>query len=352
MESEGAYGEDSVVEVIPLHFDVPQHHIPLDDFIQTAKKTEAILDGFNNRLFDGKLKYKMLVVPPKDGGFIEILGYIGTASVGSLGLVWAYSQTKDGKAFFESLTGHKPTYWHKRAGEKLRALLAKKKTDSPQLPEVKEELITQKAEALMIVHIIIAFIQQDEEKLAKSGVTPRVFREAFEARNQFYEICNANEDIKGLGFDETYEFPVKRSDFTGLQVSLPPKEEIEEQLDWIVGVERIIANSPVWRRNLQDKRHWYGTYGDNKTATFVVDDESFWRRRDDGSLHLQPNDQLKVQWAFIEKHGKRSRFRVLRVLEFNEDHLADELTDDALDAMLGRFEQEEKQQGELLEWKD
>lgn len=108
MGAEAANGEENIVEVIPLHFDVPHHRIPLDDFIQTAKKTEAILDGFNNRLFDGKLKYQMLVVPPKDGGFIEILGYISTA-MGSIGLVWAYSQTKDGKAFFKGLTGHEPT---------------------------------------------------------------------------------------------------------------------------------------------------------------------------------------------------------------------------------------------------
>jgi len=341
-----ADGEKSIVEVIPLHFDVPQHHIPLDDFIQTAKKAEAILEGFNKRLFEGKLRYKVLVVPPKDGGFVEILS-IDTAML-SIGLVWAYSQTKDGKAFFEGLTMHEPIYWHRKAGEKLRGLFKKNQTDNPQVSEVTKELQTKQAEELMLVKAVIAFLRLDEEKLSKFGVTPRSFREAFEARNEFYKVLNANKDIKGLGFDESHEFPVKRSDFVEKHVKLPPEEKIEERLDWVVGVERIIANSPVWRRNLQDKRHWYGTYRDNKTATFVIEDEGFWQKRDEGSLHLQPNDQLKVQWAFIEKLGKRSRFRVLRVLEFNEDRLADELSADALNAILGRFDKEDIKQDDLF----
>ena len=51
--------------------------------------------------------------------------------------------------------------------------------------------------------------------------------------------------------------------------------------------------------------------------------------------------RLKVQWAYQVVGGKAKSRRVLRVLEFNGQKLADALTPEALGAMLGRYSKAE-----------
>lgn len=342
MISDTVQFEHEPLEVIPIHFDVTDHHLPLDDFIEAAKNTQAIIDGFNESLFDKKLKYELYVIPPKPGTFLEIIGFLATA----VGVIFVYSQTEDGKVFFENLTGHPTSFWHAKAGEKLREKLQKAGETAEELD--KDQLVRH-VEALLLVQVIKSFLQKSEEELSKAGAGLRKFRTAFEARNQFYEVCRKNKSIRAVGFSEEDTFPIKRSDFIGLQVNLPPIEEENEQPDWKAGIERIIVPGPMWRRKLQERKRWFAIYGKKQEAHFLMEDEAFWLRRDDGSLHLQPNDRMKVQWAYVEKGNRRSQFRVLRVLEYNDEYFADPLSDDVLETLLGNFIHETKDLPDLFD---
>lgn len=71
--------------IIPLHFNVPKHYLALEDFIVSAISTEMIVEDFNQQFFGGKLKYKIIVLPPEPGTFKERLGIkITTAGVAFL----------------------------------------------------------------------------------------------------------------------------------------------------------------------------------------------------------------------------------------------------------------------------
>lgn len=73
MERESLTPDDGAIEVLPIHFDVPEHFIPLSTFIETARETEAIINALNQRLFHGELNYRVVVIPPKEGSFLAYL---------------------------------------------------------------------------------------------------------------------------------------------------------------------------------------------------------------------------------------------------------------------------------------
>jgi len=337
---------DDSPELVSLHFNVPEHHIPLKDFTDTAKRVEGIIEGFNKTLFDGKLKYELVVIPPKPGTFWEILGYTLSASGGVLGMVFAYTQTQDGRVFCKALTGHEPAYWHEKAGIKLRGLIRKIGGDEA---SVTDEMVLKRTEEMLLAETTKAFLKTPEDNLIKAGISTRKFRSAYDERNKFYATCLRNKELKGLGFEDGDDFPIRRHDFSGLQVKLPPEDDIDEQLDWVVGVERLVVPSPTWERKIQEDVKWFAHYGDKKDARFIIEDEGFWRLKEEERLVLRPTDNLKVQWAYIEKRGKRQSYRVLRVLEYNEVYLADQLSDDALDALLGRYNKEDDSQTDFFE---
>ena len=105
---------DPIIGIIPIHFDVPGHYLPLATFVETASKTHSIIDAFNREIFDGKLQYDLLVFPPDEGSFKTKLGF---ALLAGWGVVWSFTQSDIGKGFIKGLTTHEPAYWAERAGE-------------------------------------------------------------------------------------------------------------------------------------------------------------------------------------------------------------------------------------------
>ena len=71
--------------VIILHFDVPEHLIPLNQFIDSAKATQNIIDNFNSQLFNGELQYEIRVIAPKEGGLIEIFSLCASGYISKFG---------------------------------------------------------------------------------------------------------------------------------------------------------------------------------------------------------------------------------------------------------------------------
>ena len=120
---------------IVYHFDVEQHRIPVRQFVDTAKATLAILDNFNEELFDNKGKFELRIITPQPGGFIGVFEVI----VGVGGVIWASLSTDIGKAFIKGLTGHEPAFWSERLGEKSRKLIPNKDGGPP--PDVMQLMV-------------------------------------------------------------------------------------------------------------------------------------------------------------------------------------------------------------------
>ncbi len=345
--------EDGAIEVLPIHFDVPNHYIPLKTFIQTANQAEGVVASLNTEWFAGELEYEVVVVPPRPGSLLVGLG-VAVVTITVAG--WKFLHSEIGKAFVCGLTGKEPAHWAKHIGERIRSTvssehIAEELTDVPKLEANDEESappeIRNTSTSIILVESTKAILTKDAGELRRVGVDPEHFREALEARNEFYRACWEEDELRAIGFDETDTFPISRKDFVQLQVPLGPREETLEEEPSTVEITMVTVSSPNWDRG-DASRMWRGKDATGRYRNFKMTDEGFWSLATQDQLVLHGQDTMKVQWAFQGDGAKRKNYRVLRVLEYNGEHLSDPLDGDALDAILGPYRAGEEDQDDLF----
>lgn len=297
-------GEVPLIGLIPLHFDVPGNHLPLTTFIETANQTRAIVEAFNRDLFEGGLRFELFVLPPEEGSFKTKLGL----ALSVCGVVWAFTQSDIGKAFIKGLTTHEPAYWAEQVGVRIRQQLLHSDGSARHVGEVEQVELKRQFEAVIISKSTKSFLQSDDADLRRVGITTQKFRDAYDARNKFYQACLKDTKIQALGFDETENFPIKRQDFRRLQVVLPSKEEVTQP--WEVEIVTLRVTSPNWDR--QDRqRPWKARDANGRERYFRIEDQHFWDLVSAQALNPHIVDNIKVQWAYVR--DLRRSARVLRV---------------------------------------
>ena len=324
---------------IIYHFDLRAHSLPLKHFIDTARASQAILDDFRDQVFGKKIQYELRVLPPEEGGFVEVLGLI---ILGGGGTVWGVLGTDIGKAYFKGLTGKEPGDWAEGLGEKHRKWLDRHKTpkidsDQPTIiePVIEGEILTDaERDAEALIEFLVSFLASKIDKLEQVGLTPEKFRKAFQARNAIYKACIDNPEIEGLAFDHSHDFPIKRSDFPQLITQIPDEidDGDEEPTSWAIESVDIVVNSPNWKR---DGRKWQAATNKYQDIAFSIEDNGFWHHVQIKDIQPDIQDNLRVQWAYPAGQSKPSKdVRVLRVLSYNGKKLSDPMTQTELDSEL------------------
>jgi hypothetical protein len=334
----------NAIEIIPIHFDVDAHYVPLHTFVKTAENVEEIIESFNQRLFDGKLQYDLFVLPPEEGTFLSRLGF---AIIAGWGMVWSFSESDIGKAFIKGLTTHEPAHWAEMAGAHIRQSLAELGEEADVDHSADEQAVKRKCEAVIIAEAAKSFLQKDASELQAVGVDPLRFRDAYGARNKFYRACWEAPDLRGIGFEEAPVFPIPRRDFARLLVALPPDED-DEQEPWITGTAVLKVTSPNWDRD-DKQRQWKGKDRHGRERYFKIEDEYFWSLVRAGELSTHIIDTMKVQWAFRGKDESPKQARVLKVLEFNGVVLSEPFDESALNAILGLYRYASSAQPDLFD---
>lgn len=191
-----------------------------------------------------------------------------------------------------------------------------------------------------------SILQRDTSDLEQAGITTTRFRDAYEARNEFYLACADTRDLRAVGFEDGPVFPIDRSDFARLQVALPPAED-EDDEPWTTGIVDLKVTSPNWDR---DDRHrfWKGKDAKGRERFFRIEDEHFWQLVKAERLSIHIIDTIRAQWAYQGKANSPKNIRVLRVLEFNGEILSEELDENALDAILGAYSTADDGQQDLF----
>ncbi|MDO8900445.1 MAG: hypothetical protein Q7V15_03735, partial [Phenylobacterium sp.] len=207
-------GQDGAtdIQVLPIHFDVPGHAIPLATFVRTSAQAEAVIRSLNRELFEGRLAIEVVVLPPEDGTFLARLGVILGAGVAAI--AW-FVESDVGKGFLKGLTEHEPAYWAEQLGKGVRS-------STQSIVETSEAHHSAEREygELLVSEMAKAFLRKDNDELARAGITPKQLRDAFDAKNEFYQACTETADLRAIGFSETADFPIRRSDFVRLQTVL------------------------------------------------------------------------------------------------------------------------------------
>lgn len=305
---------------------MPGHEIPLATFIRTASETEAIIRGLSSELFGGDIQIELVVLPPEEGSFLQRLGlYL----IGGWGLIWSFTDSDIGRGYIKGLTGQEPSHWAEVAGQATVA------TYEDAMKRPSSAASEKKFSALIVCETAKSFLQKDTSELTRVGIGPAKFREAYAAKNGFYEACDATPGLRAIGFLDAPIFPIRKEDFVRLQTDIPAKAEDVEP-PWQVGVVELKVTSPNWDRT-DRARSWKGRDQSGRDRYFRIDDEEFWLRASTGAVHAHVIDVMRVQWAYRGQPSHPKECRVLRVLEFNGERLAEPLSDDALAAQLGRF---------------
>jgi hypothetical protein len=311
---------------------VPVHYIPHSTFEEAAAAIRAVIDAYNRELYDGQLGYELLVFPSEDGSFLARWGIRLLAGAAAIG---AFTAHDFGKGFVKGLTNHTVEELGQMAGsygqskflDAVNAVGTALKPTAATRPRCDRE-------TAIITETTKSFLQTDQTHLDQVGITPRRYREAYGARNGFYQACAADQRVNGIGFDETTEFPIRRKRFAELIVPLPPREEPTDAKAWQVEIVTISVTSPNWDRT-DRRRPWKGRDDNGRERLFRIDDQQFWGLVQERKIGPRIIDAVKVQMAFVGPHRRDAR--VLRVLEYNGQLLGEPLDGNALEAILGAF---------------
>ncbi len=282
------------IEIIPIHFNVPNHYLPLVEFIETANDVANILEDFNLKFFEGKLNIQILVMPSEDGSFLKKLGI---SVVLATTVSWGFIESDTGKGFVKGLTGHEPSYWAEKAGKKTKELLILKESTT-------------------------GFLEKDNQTLNDFGIHENDFPSAFKARNSFYRMCLEDAEIAGIEFNDSGDFPISRANFANYftpEVAVddaPPKSVYKiHQLD-IVAPVICEGSSAQWRTR------------DAKTLTplnFHLKDDEFFQGILSGKYPLKEtkkNDVITVciEYIIMEENGEEKvcERNAIKVYKFND----------------------------------
>jgi hypothetical protein len=163
-----------------IHYDVENHFIPMNDFITASNAAQKIVDDLNKQILGGKLRYQLVVIPPEDGTFLKTVG------------IWTLKATVAGVVLpivgglslgaFKALSGNTPEHYGERHTEALRDMT-------------------------------VNFFSKEVEELEKCIPHELNLDRAFKAKTDFYISCQNNDDILGLGFDSTKNFPIRHDHF-------------------------------------------------------------------------------------------------------------------------------------------
>ncbi|MES2341636.1 MAG: hypothetical protein V4597_08160 [Pseudomonadota bacterium] len=306
--------------------------------MRTSEYTEAVIRGLSRELFGGQLQFELVVLPPEEGTFLARLRVVLVVG----GVIWAFLETDIGKGFIKGLTDHEPAYWSETLGKTLKTSAEEALEDRTVHPSD-----VQQFEALIVSEMAKSFLRKDNGELARAGISPRQFRDAFEAKNAFYQACIETPQVKAIGFSDEPVFPIKRSDFARLQAVLPPKED-EVEHPWSVGTALLKVTSPNWDRDDRSRR-WKGRDQQGRDRYFTIEDEAFWGRVSTDTISTHVIDVMKVQWAFQGKVEQPRNCRVIRVLEFNGFPLSDAFTDDELFVEVGKLAELSTEQRDLFD---
>ncbi len=346
-----AWEFDARSERLYIHFDVSDHFLTLDTFVRTAESARKVLIALDATFFDSSLDYELIVLPPSEGTFLSKLGVLlaGPAAV------FAFINTEVGGAYVEGLTGRSPSEWTKSLGERHRGLIAGALEDAEQ-PDEKNtgfESIEVPPESLPVssdeacqgaAQIVVAMargiLEKQPSELEKVGMELGSRPDAVDARADFYAACLDDSDVKRVGFTPDDNFPIPRSSFPERAQKPPRKPKEQEPPEWFVSIESIYVTSPNWDKEDQKTRQWKGKDQLRRDCYFVIEDAEFWHKVKYKALRVEVLDNLKLQWAFQSTDGRPKNRRVLRVLEFNGEKLADPLPPEALRAILGQYFEE------------
>jgi hypothetical protein len=171
------------IEDFFIHFDLrwDKHEIPISQSIITEQALITIVEEINNKFFDSKLQFKIIVYSSENWWLVKKFG-ITTCLIGTFVLwqitpdiinwivMWLNPNNKEVKHYIQDWT-------------------------------------------VYLKDIVQWFLEKDNNQLLDAWVKIEDFYKWYDAKNKFYTEAIKNKDVQWLWFDTSHNFPINRWDF-------------------------------------------------------------------------------------------------------------------------------------------
>lgn len=179
---------------LPIHFDVPANYLTAADYLVAVKSFSTTLTEFNRRIFDGNIEYEFLVLPAEDGSFKGVTGVIVKSAKGA-------AKTALAVGAVGGLIG--------LADSSILNDMAKEWTG-----KTIQELHIGTELAVFLRDMTKGFFITESDRLEQLIPKNLNLDKALLAKSEFYKMCVDNREISAVGFDDTENFPIKRTSFS------------------------------------------------------------------------------------------------------------------------------------------
>ncbi|MBL4589285.1 MAG: hypothetical protein JKY11_04300 [Alphaproteobacteria bacterium] len=282
----------SDLKKLHIHYDVKDHFISMDNFSTASNAIQKIIDDLSKQVFGGRLRYQLVIIPPEEGTFLKTVGIC--TFIANVTLVPLTSDYITG--VFEELTSHSPQYY---ASNHVRA----------------------------IRDLTKGFLSKETEDLEKCIPRELNLDRAFKAKSDFYTSCQTNKKIRGLGFDDSKDFPIKSDHFKNY-ISKDKTRPLES--DFVI--YDAILTSPV-----TEDKNFQWDFEDTVTGQKIsayMHDESFKQDVLNGKYPIkqsESSDTLKilVEYQKQERNGEviKRETCIKTVYRFNDVEITPILKD-------------------------
>ena len=328
------------MQQITIHFDVEDHFLRLDTFFRSAVAAQQAVEAINNACFDGFAPFELVIVPPDEGSLKQYIGVLLKSSTITYFAFWALVQAMDSATVQEvskELFGATPT---ELLVAKIRNIKKHHSDGQFNLSQPKDDL-----EAVVLIENFVTRSAQraleiQPLELAAAEVSETLKYEIGVAQSELFDAALNNPSVLGIGFDATDDFPIPRSQFPERAVK-PRKPEIEDEVDeiWLTSVRTVQVTSPNFVKEDQSYRKWKGRDIGGGFILFEIRDEQFWLKFRLHEFDFSESTVLKVHLASRLVDGRVRENIVVRVLEVDGLKLAEPLSSDALNAILGSYQE-------------
>lgn len=300
--------QNTEVEEIYLHFNLPEHYLPIEDFVNSAEGTKKIINNIAKVLFEDKLKYQIVVKAPEKGTLLETIGLIVTVAGPITIAANAYIKGYTGKGILEHI-------------EEL----------GKQHKEEDDKKVSNKLARKVIVDCTKNFLEKENNTLIESGIDIVTFKNAYIGKNQVFEVCDNNESISSIGFTKEHIFPVTKESFKNHILLIESEVNQAEQSETKYSIEDIYVTSPEWEEGATE---WRARDKNSEVVRFEIRDKYFWALVK--SKEIQTNtggDSIQVQWLFeVDDKGKKIQhsYKVVKVLKYNGKEISKPLKEEEI----------------------
>lgn len=336
-----------VVQRLLVHFDVQENYVLLDTFVSSALAAKQAAEAINAHLFEGKLRIELVIYAPEPGSLkqyirVSVQG-LGSIGVFMLGLT-QFLDSPSVQQITKEVFGNHAT---EAIIQEIRELKDRENEVEGvfdlEAPHSLEEaaLLSER----VITQTVGASLQVSRDTLARPDFPGRLAYEIGEAQAKLFSAALSDPWVNGIGFSEEEDFPIPRNQFAARAVRPFPPRDDDEVDTWEVTVQQIRLDSPVFEKN-RPFRKWAGKSLNGAIIFFDMVDEAFWNRLKRREFQFGDGTSLLVQMATrTSGRGPKER-KVVRVLRVNDQTVAEQLSDDALGAIIGNFTKLEQERGQ------